>query len=722
VGKTRLAIEVGRTLAAAFVDGTLFVSLAPVTDPELVLPTIARVIGAGAASERSLAVVDALRDRHALLVLDNVEQVVAAAAQLARLLGDCPGLTMLVTSRVPLHVVAEHRYPVAPLALPERTGEPEQMAEAEAVRLFIDRARAVDPAFTISSDNAASVAAICRRLDGLPLAVELAAAKAGVVSPQGVLARLDRTLPVLTGGPRDVPAHQRTVRETIVWSHDLLTPGEQALFRRLSVFTGGFTLDAAEAVAGGAAEPDVLSSLESLIEQSLVHRLTTAGDEPRFGMLETVREFALEALALRGEEPVIRDRHGAFFVAAAERALPPQDRESQMWTAQVILDREHPNLRAALEWFDRTGDTEALLRLATVLSVFWEIKGYWEEGIAWLERALAASSEPSPERLLALNQLALMHGYRGDFARVEQWLGDAVATARQLGDVAHTSHLLQTLGSQLVDQRHYDEAERVLAEAVAAAVEAGEPEHEAIGLAHYGIAAWGRGARAEAAARLERAQTMAHTNGQRFPAAISARYLAHLATEDGAFARAAGFWRQFWAWDPEGTSLLARLVPDVASLAAAIGEPERAARLFGVADTLAGVTGLVHGWPERGVYEQRSAAARAILGGEAFSAAFDTGRRLARGQILVEVEAVLSAAEATADSEARPYGLTPRELEVLRLLAAGRTDRQIAEVLFVSRRTAEWHVRNVLGKLGVAHRAEAASIVAREHLLPSPTS
>ncbi|MDP9358712.1 MAG: adenylate/guanylate cyclase domain-containing protein, partial [Chloroflexota bacterium] len=332
VGKTRLALRVAADLLEAFPDGVRFVGLAPITDPALVLPAIARVVGVVPTGDRPLgeAVAAALRDKRLLLVLDNFEQVVEAAPQVADLLAGCPDLTVLVTSRVPLRVAAEHRFPVPPMSLPSAraVGPIEELAESEAVALFVARAKAARPDFALTASNAEAVATTCTRLDGLPLAIELAAARVGVLPPPALLTRLDQRLRLLTGGARDLPARQRAMRDTIAWSYDLLTPEERALFRRLAVFTGGFTLEAAEAGVGNLDDPDhdVLDGVTSLVDASLLkpEEGPDGGDSvtARYLMLETIREFALERLVASGEEGAVRDRHAAFFVALAERGMP----------------------------------------------------------------------------------------------------------------------------------------------------------------------------------------------------------------------------------------------------------------------------------------------------------------------------------------------------------------------------------------------------------------
>jgi len=328
VGKTRLAVQVGTSLADDFVDGVSFISLAPITDPDLVLPTIAQTL---ALKEREgLPLPDLvqlfLQDKHMLLLLDNFEQVVAAAPQIEHLLSVCPHLTILVTSRALLHLQAEQVFPVAPLALPDLSKDlaPEGIAQSAAVALFMQRARNLLPSFQLTAANARAIAELCVRLDGLPLALELAAARVRLLPPQALLARLSQRLQLLTGGPRTSPARQQTLRKTIQWSYDLLGPEEQALFRRLAVFAGGWTLEAAEALGQGTAPVilDVMNALASLLDHSLIQQSEQEAEEPRFRMLQTLREYGLELLAATGELQSTQAAHAHFFLALAEQAEP----------------------------------------------------------------------------------------------------------------------------------------------------------------------------------------------------------------------------------------------------------------------------------------------------------------------------------------------------------------------------------------------------------------
>ncbi len=414
IGKTRLALQLAAELAADFADGVTFVELAPVRDPDLILPTVAQALGIRQIPGHSLrdTLINALGNRELLLVLDNLEQVTAAGPEIAELVVTCEGLTVLATSRSPLRVRPEHEYLVEPLALPDR--RPTTAAEvvgSPAVALFVERAQAVSAGFALTDANAPAVTEICARLDGLPLAIELAAARIKVLSPEALLARLTNRLVVLTTGARDQPERLRTMRATIRWSYDLLGRTEQTLFRRLAVFAGGFSLEAAERVVPSAdqLESEIFEGIASLVDQSLLRRTDAAEGEPRFSMLETIREFALEQLAESGEEDAVRRRHAAWCAAlveaAEERFLSVEE--------QIFLDRlntELDNLRTALAWTIGRGDAPMALRLAGAPWWFLVMRGFLSEGHACLEQALAlpdsAASVPRAKAITAAGMVA----------------------------------------------------------------------------------------------------------------------------------------------------------------------------------------------------------------------------------------------------------------------------------------------------------------------------
>ena len=474
VGKTRLAVEVARETEELFADGAALVGLASLSDPSLVATVVLRSLGLRETEERTAdeALRYHLREKRLLLVLDNLEHLLEAAREVAGLLEGCPGLVVLATSRAPLRVRGEQEYPVPPLALPTSTLNPSEgdILKAPSGRLFLERARAVSPEFTITEGNAGAVAAICWRLAGLPLALELAAAKARLLEPVALLARLDRALG--TAWTRDLPERQRTMRSTLDWSHDLLTGDERILFRRLSVFSGGFTLEAAEEVcAFGEVEPeDVMELLGRLTEQSLV-TVSPDADGSRCGMLEPVRQYALEQLKESTEYSAARERHTAYFLALAETAQPHfLGPEYPVWSER--LEREHDNLRGALRWVQYGSGVCIGLRLVGALSWFWWMRGYLEEGRRWAEDLLsepldAGQGDCSLARAGALWAAGELAFGQGDLARAAGRFEESLALYRGLGDDAGVAAVLVELGQVARAQGEHDRAAALSKESLA---------------------------------------------------------------------------------------------------------------------------------------------------------------------------------------------------------------------------------------------------------------
>jgi predicted ATPase/class 3 adenylate cyclase len=452
-GKTRLAMRVASEISFEFPDGVFFVDLAPVTNPALVIPTIAvalqvREEGWERPVEESLK--DHLRDRRLLLVLDNFEQVLNAAPVVTDLLGAAPALKVLVTSRAPLRLRGEQDVPVTPLHVPDpdRLLPLEDLAQSEGVALFNDRAKAVDPAFHLTDENAPQVAAIVSRLDGLPLAIELAASRSAVLTPAAMLGRLERRLPLLTGGPRDVPGRQQTLRAAIGWSYDLLEEGHRTVFRRLSVLIGGSTVDAAVGVCdpAGSLGIDTLDGLSALVENSLAHTIDTPGGELRFGMLQTVREFAFERLEAEDDRQAVQRRHAEWFLQLAETAEPNfRGPDLDRWLN--ALQMEHDNLRAALRWAIDNDEGGIGLRLAAALWRFWHLGGHLSEGRLWLSAVLSLPSATSPtlERARALAAAGGLAYWQHDAPVVRTSYEEALAISRELderGEIAEGTYNL----------------------------------------------------------------------------------------------------------------------------------------------------------------------------------------------------------------------------------------------------------------------------------------
>jgi predicted ATPase/class 3 adenylate cyclase len=435
-GKTRLSIQLASVVRDEFPGGAWFVPLASIVDPELVPTAIAEGLGlvdAGSARPPLERVIDHVRRRELLLVLDNFEQVLEAAGVVNELLVAAPRIKVVITSRAVLHVSGEREYPVPPLRLPDPRNLPDlgMWPQYEAVALFLERGRAVKPDFEVTVENAPALAEICARLDGLPLAIELAAARIRVLSPDAILARMGDRLALLAGGARDLPARQRTLREAIAWSYDLLEPVEQRLFARVAPFMGGWTLEEAEVVCGPGEDlgVDVLDGLSSLAEKSLV----TVGDasgERRFGMLETIREFALERLEKSGESVELRRRHALAYLDLAERAVPAYTRrDRKTWLER--LEPEHDNFRAALEWSIEGGEASIALRFTWALWRFWQMRGHLQEGRTWSSRALEMPEAQgrSPERARALEGAGGLAYWQSDSVGAQKWYGEALAVA-----------------------------------------------------------------------------------------------------------------------------------------------------------------------------------------------------------------------------------------------------------------------------------------------------
>jgi predicted ATPase/transcriptional regulator with XRE-family HTH domain len=553
VGKTRLALAVAIALVEDFADGIAWVELGSLRDPALVAAAIAQTLGVREGGERPIADLlgPAVAGRQLLLILDNCEHLLPAMPLIGELLAASPDLTVLATSRARLRLRGERELPVAPLAVPDGDGCKKMVSQdierSAAVRLFVERAQAVMPEFALTESAAPAVAAICRRLEGLPLALELAAARVKLLPPEALLARLEQRLPLLRGGARDAPDRQQTMRDAIAWSHDLLTEAEQVLFRRLAVFAGGFTLDAAAAItasgeAGSHQQEDVLEGLAALVDQSLLRvgdvHPAAGSAETRFTFLETVREYALERLEASGEAETILHAHAAFYLALAEQAEPELTGPAQVaWLTR--LEIEHDNLRAALGWvIERQPPLAIGIRLAGSLWRFWWMHGHYHEGRGWLEALIEQGAGTEIERAKALYGAGSLATEQGDYERAMALLETALAAARSAQDTAVAALALTDLGSIARQQGAYGRAMELHGEALALRREDGDRRGIAVSLANLGLAALHQGEHDRAEELLAEAATAFRDVGDEHSLITTISNLAHAAAFRGDYGRA----------------------------------------------------------------------------------------------------------------------------------------------------------------------------------------
>lgn len=548
IGKTRLGLEIAANILASFPDGVPFVPLAVVRDPAFVIAAIARTLSVKEAPGQEVreSLVVALRGKRQLLVLDNFEHLLPAAAAVADLLAVCPWLKVLVTSRAPLHLHGEHEWSVDPLPLPAArdAADVRAIARSPAVELFRQRAVAVKRDFQLTEENAWAIAAICVKLDGLPLAIELAAARVRWLSPATLLTRMEHRLAILTGGPEDLPARQQTLRGAIDWSYDLLTPDEQRLFRRLGVFVGGWTMEATEAVGGeGDNGVTVLDCLESLIGKSLVRQVEAVGDAPRFAILETVREYGLERLETSGETAAIQRAHAAYFLSLAETVEPNLVGPDQTATL-TQFEGEHDNLRAVLRWACEHHKTETGLRLAYALWRFWQAHGYLNEGRAWLEELLALDYDaddrsPPSVRARALIGAAMLAFRQDDYRRVAALSEESLVLYRAMGDRKGIAEALNVRGLAADNLGDCQHATALHEESLALFRESGSTWSIGTALINLGLLARVQGEFARARALMEEGLILRRKLGDIWGIANALRILGLIAQDQGDYAGAA---------------------------------------------------------------------------------------------------------------------------------------------------------------------------------------
>jgi non-specific serine/threonine protein kinase len=725
VGKTRLALAIADDVASAFADGAVFVDLSPIRDPALVMATIAEAVGVRERGERPLAaqLAAALRPRQLLLVLDNCEQVLAAAEEIASLIAACPAVQVIATSRAPLRVQGEHLLPAPPLALPD-PGPAHSLADlgrVEAIALFVARARAADPAFALTRENGATVAEICRRLDGLPLAIELAAARLRALSLTTLLPLLSERMRVLTGGERDRPDRQRTLRDTIAWSHDLLTADEQILFRRLAVFAGGFDAEAAATVCG--VDPlTALDRLTALVDKSLIRRVVDPDGMARWTLLETIREFGLGQLRESGEESAVRDRHVAWCVATVETAWPPRTATLPDDRALLRLDAERDNLRAALEWAIGRGQTDAALRLTGGLAETWVLRGDFTEARAWTERALALPGGLPALRASALYGASSLAVHQGDIATAQEHAETCLSLARTHGDSLDVLRAEFTLC--LVANRRGDATQQAAHAEIAAALarEIGDASWLGYASLELGAAVRDLGDVRRAAVILDEALRLCTSVGDRWGELNGVIELAIALYRGGEPARSAPLFRRGATLARDLASPWgAKAFVGLAAIAASEGRAERAAQLLGATETLCASIDYRFGPESLALRDSALGTARTQLGETGFAAAWEAGRALPAGDAVAlalaadDSSPVLPAAPSKAAPSAASV-LSAREREVLALLAQRQTTNEIAATLFLSPRTVESHTSSIFNKLGVSSRREAAALAARHGL------
>ncbi len=723
-GKTRLGLQLAAEVTGGFPDGVSFVALAPVGNPDLVLSSIAQGIGLRDVGDRPL--LDRLRSHlenaRVLLLLDNFEHLIAAAPVVAHILQATVALRIVVTSRAPLHVSGEQEFEVPPLRVPDPQGATvAAVAGCESVRLFTERARAVWPGFVLDEENAAVIAGITRRLDGLPLAVELAAARVKLLPPGSLLARLEHALPVLVGGARDLPQRQQTLRGTIAWSYGLLGAGAGRLLAACSVFRGGISLEGAESVCAAAIDLgiEVLDGLQELVDQSLLRRIggVAGPGGPRFGMLFMVREYADERLAEMPERARVEEAHAATFLALAEEAGRGLVGSGELeWLDR--LEAEHQNIRAALDWYTQHEPRDAL-RLAVAMSRFWGVRGHFTEGRRRLTALLDVCGDGTSTRIKALNGAASLAIEQGDYQGARDLAGQSIRLSQELGYRRGEAMALVYLGRSLVAGERPAEAGPHLDRALRLLEGLDDPAALATALLYAGLAAHFTGQVEEACARYGRSVELCRAIGFRSVGARSLQRLGHARLDLGDIRGARGAFEEALPTCLElGDRWVVPLVmAGFAGVAASTGRPRRALRLAGVA---------------RGLCEAGQFSMPAVM-----QAQLERWLRPARKQLAPVAAQITAEGRRMSLAEAVSYALadepeeawrsgprrtlTRRELEVASLAARGFTNRSIAGQLHLSVRTVDTHVDHVLTKLGFSTRTQLAAWAYESGLAPKDT-
>jgi non-specific serine/threonine protein kinase len=777
-GKTRLAMHVGADLLDEFAHGVWLVELAALPDPLLVPQVVASVVGIPERAGYTVteALCQALRPKQLLLVLDNCEHLLTASVQLIEaLLRTCAQVRVLVTSRQALAIAGETTWPVLPLRVPDTSPPPpiDRLLTYEAVQLFVERARSVLPSFTLTPENAPAVAQVCRRLDGMPLAIELAAARVRALSVEQIVARLDDAYRLLTGGSRSALPRQQTLRAAMDWSHGLLSAHERDVFRRLSVFAGSFSLEAAEAICAGEPEDayDVLDVLSSLIDKSLVLMEQRRG-EARYRLLETIRQYGQDKLQEYAEAATVRRHHRDWYAHLAERA-ESETLEAGQENVFDRLEAEHDNLRVALEWSLEQQDAEMAAQIGAAIFRFWLLRGYLSEGRRWLLRALSERSAKNAVRAKALNVAATLASLQDDYKTATSLAQESLELSRELGDTTQTGYALYTLGRLARIEGRYSDAAILFEESLSVFRDLGQKpdialvlsglgltvlylgEHEraaslceeslalsrelgdrraiASWLANLAIVTVARGDTERASELCEESLAIRKALGYKGGCAHTLAILGRIAVQRGDYEQARMCYRESLALRQETGEKegIATVLEGLAAVAGMQEQPVRAARLCGSAEALRTLLGAPLTPIDRLYYQRTVARVKAKLPEPAFLQAWTEGRAMTLEEgiaeaVQVQVRAPISPAPLPAAAEtpsafrlggeSNSFGLTAREIQVLRLATQGLTTAQIAQQLIISPRTADAHLRSIYSKLEVTSRA-AATRSAIEHQL-----
>src|SRR5215218_6543617 len=733
-GKTRLALEVARDLVGAYPDGVWLVDLAPLSEAELVPQAVAQALGVREQPGRPLVqtLKDTARSRKMLLVVDNCEHLVEAVVGLVdSLLDSCLGLRVLATSRETLNAAGEVTWVVPSLTVPHSRQEVaythQELEAYESVRLFVDRAHQRKPSFELTLRNGQAVAQVCRRLEGIPLAIELAVGRMGVLSAEQLALRLEDSLKLLTGGRTADPRH-RTLRATLEWSYELLSEPERTLFRRLSVFAGGWTLEAAEEVSSGEdiEQDDVLDILSKLVDKSLVVAEASPGveGELRYRMLEPIRQYCQERLQESGEADATRDRHAASFLALAEKAGPELRGPRQIpWLKR--LDTEQDNVRAAMTWLLEQGESEKAARIGWSLWLFWWMHGHFTEGRRWMEQALAKGvSMPAAPRAKALYVAGTMADGQADRRSAEPLLEESLVLFRELKDKLGSAFALCGAGLVAVGQGRYERGIALFQEAVDLHLKLGERWAASVVFSFLAVGWFGQGDSSRAKRVAEQGLELAREVGAAEAICVACFAGAMVAQAERENERARGLLQEgmVHAAEAGNETNVAYCLEGLAALAASEGSQARAGRLWGAAEALLEqieVTAYIYA-PDRSAYQDRVRAARAQLGEAAWQAAWSEGREMTPEQAVgyalsedVEREPptlLVAMPEQHPPADEPTERLTAREQEVALLVSQGLTNRRIAQELSISEHTVANHVGNILRKLGLRSRAQVSSI------------